>query len=162
MYRTEAVKILAISGDINQEIIKAAYRKACFKFHPDRNPAGLEMMKLINIAFEVLKKESDFTIVNDTPDYDDKLSDAIKAALRMEGIDIEVCGVWVWLSGDTRPHKEEIKKSGYKWASKKMKWYFRPADYKSRSRGKFSMEDIRTFHGSREIRAEKEERKKIK
>lgn len=117
------------------------------------------MMKLVNQAFEILKKEQDFSIENES-NYDEKLSDAINAAMTMEGVVIEICGLWVWLSGDTRPHKEAIKQADYKWASKKKMWYFRPADYKSSSRGKFNMDEIREKHGSKVLN--KKETKKIK
>jgi len=160
MTKNDAVKILNLTGEINQAAIKKAYQAACSKFHPDRNPAGLEMMKLINQAYEVLKNEPDFSTDNES-NYDEKLSDAINAAMTMEGVIIEICGLWVWLSGDTRPHKDAIKEAGYKWASKKKMWYFRPADYKSSSRGKFSMDEIRGLHGSKVLN-KKEERKKIK
>lgn len=40
----DALSILGCSAAANQDAIKAAYRKACIKYHPDRNPAGLEMM----------------------------------------------------------------------------------------------------------------------
>ena len=33
----------------------SVYRQAALKFHPDRNPAGAEMMKIINAAYDVLK-----------------------------------------------------------------------------------------------------------
>jgi curved DNA-binding protein CbpA len=159
MFKNDAVKVLNLTGEINQAAIKKAYQAACSKFHPDRNPAGLEMMKLINQAYEVLKNEQDFTTTNET-NYDEKLSDAINAAMRMDGVNIEICGLWVWLSGDTRPHKEAIKEAGYFWASKKRMWYFRPADYKSSSRGKLNMDEIREKHGSKFIK--KEESKKLK
>ena len=72
----------------------------------------------------------------------------------MEGVTIEVCGIWVWLSGNTKTHKDAIKEAGYKWASKKMQWYFRPDDYKSSSRGTLSMDEIRERHGSQTIETE--------
>jgi hypothetical protein len=158
MNKFEAVKILNLTGEINQEAVKQAYRRACMKYHPDRNPAGLEMMKLINVAYELLCNEADFSFTNDT-NYDSKLNDAIIAAMAFEGVVIEVCGIWVWLSGNTKQHKEAIKASGFKWASKKMQWYFRPDDYKSFSRGKLSMDEIRERHGSKVIN--REERDKI-
>jgi len=159
MTKNDAVKILNLTGEINQAAIKKAYQAASSKFHPDRNPAGLEMMKLVNQAFEFLKNEQDFIVENDT-NYDEKLNDAINAAMTMEGVVIEICGLWIWLSGDTRPHKEAIKEAGYKWASKKRMWYFRPADYKSSSRGKLNMDEIREKHGSKVLN--KKEAKKIK
>ncbi len=159
MNKSDAAKILNLTGNITQEIIKAAYRKACFKYHPDRNPAGLEMMKVINQAYEALKSEADFSVDNDT-EYDSKLNDAINDVINLDGVEIELCGVWVWLSGNTRQHKEIIKAAGFFWGSVKKKWYFRPADYKSKSRGKLDMDDIRDKHGSRILK--KQIRKKIK
>jgi curved DNA-binding protein CbpA len=152
MNKFEAIKILNLTGDINQDLIKQAYRKACTKFHPYRNPAGIEIMKLLNQAFETLKKEPDFAAENKTEGYDESLNDAINAVMQMDGVIIEICGLWVWLSGDTRPHKTEIKEAGYFWASKKMMWYFRPADFKSKGRGKDSIDDIRAKYGSKEVK----------
>jgi curved DNA-binding protein CbpA len=159
MNKFEAVKMLNLSGNITQGAIKKAYRLACSKYHPDRNPAGLEMMKLINIAFDVLSKEPDFSFENKT-EYDSKLNDAINAVINLEGVTVEVCGLWVWLSGNTRAHKDAIKEAGYFWASKKMMWYFRPEDYKSGNRGTFDIDRIRERHGSQII--EKEERVKVR
>ena len=159
MVQEDYYQVLGVDKKATAKQIKEAYRQLAFKFHPDRNTAGLEMMKLINQAYEVLKNEQDFTTTNET-NYDEKLSDAINAAMRMIGVNIEICGLWVWLSGDTRPHKEAIKEAGYFWASKKRMWYFRPADYKSSSRGKFNMNEIREKHGSKFIK--KEESKKLK
>ena len=36
----DAAKILNVSGHVTPKDIKAAYRKAAMKYHPDRNPAG--------------------------------------------------------------------------------------------------------------------------
>ncbi len=155
MFKNEAIKILNLSGEVTQEIIKKAYRAACQKFHPDRNPAGLEMMKLVNVAYELLQNEPNFSAPNETAtNYDEKLNEAINTAMRMEGVEIEICGIWVWLTGNTRPYKDAIKEGGYFWASKKKMWYFRPADYKSSSRGKFNMNQIRDMHGSKFIKKE--------
>lgn len=153
MNKFEAVKILNLSGEINQAAIKLAYRKACSKYHPDHNPAGLEMMKLVNVAYDVLCKEEDFSFTNNT-NYDSKLNDAINAVINMEGINIEICGIWIWLSGNTKQFKEELKKAGYKWAAKKLQWYFRPEDYKSSNRKVLSMDEIREKHGSKIIPTE--------
>lgn len=55
----DACKILELSGVINADDIKKAYRKACMKYHPDRNPSGEHMMKLVNAAYAVLKDHSE-------------------------------------------------------------------------------------------------------
>ena len=52
----DAFSILGLSASADQEDIKTAYRKACIKYHPDRNPAGMEMMKAVNVAYRSLNE----------------------------------------------------------------------------------------------------------
>ncbi len=151
MHINDALKVFGITGEYNPDTVKASYRKACSIYHPDRNPAGLEMMKLVNQAYEALKNASgEAKIEGDYSTYGEDLNAALNAVMGL-GFDIEICGAWIWLHGDTRPHKELLKTAGFKWAPKKKLWYFRPADYKSRGRGKFSMDEIRATHGSEKV-----------
>lgn len=154
MKKSEAMNILNMSI-FTQAILKQAYLKACSKYHPDRNPGGLEMMKAVNVAYSFLKTIPDGDETTETEgtgiDFGEAMNAAINAVIDMEGVLIEICGNWIWLSGDTRPHKDGIKAAGFWWASKKMQWYFRPADYKSSARGSFSMDDIREKHGSKSV-----------
>lgn len=161
MNHAQALKILGLNGSASFDDIKAAYRRACSQYHPDRNPAGLEMMKLINNAYQSL---SDYVqgSVKDEPQFEaESLSDELNAALNAIihlGLTIEICGSWIWVSGDTRPHKEILKSAGYRWAPKKLMWSFCGGERTS-SRGKFSMDDIRNRHGS--VHVKEQERKSI-
>lgn len=100
----DALSILGLTAAADQEAIKQAYRKASFKYHPDRNPAGLEMMKAVNVAYQFLTEigynGADRPIEEDVnADFGEMLNDAINAVIGFAGINIEVCGAWVWLSG---------------------------------------------------------------
>lgn len=156
----DALNLLGLKPGVGQADIKTAYRKASFKYHPDRNSAGLEMMKAINEAYETLKGYSgegfEFAEEEMDLDYGDSFNKALKAAIEA-GLNIEICGAWIWVSGDTRPVKEALKASRYKWARKKQKWYFRPEKYKSRNRSSWSMEKIRTKYGSKNMRKKSEQ-----
>jgi hypothetical protein len=153
MTNQDAVNLLGLSGEITPEIVKLAYRRASMKFHPDRNPAGLVMMQAINAAYALI---SEFTgNLEPANGYDEMLNDAINAVVTCEGIIIEVCGNWVWLSGDTKTHKEIIKASGFKWGNVKKMWYFRPEEWKSSNRKNNSIDDIRSVHGSVKIETKK-------
>ena len=79
--------------------------------------------------------------------YSELLNDALNAVLGLQGLVIEVCGAWVWITGNTRDHKDALKAAAFKWANKKKAWYYRPAEYKSRGRGKASLEEIRANIG---------------
>ena len=157
MNQKDALSILNIQpGHITPADIKTAYRKAAAKFHPDHNPAGLEMMKLVNIAYETLKnyegdiEQSEAALKN----YGDVLNAALNEVIDL-GFEIEVCGAWVWLHGDTKPHRELLKAAGYKWSPKKTCWYFRPEDYKSFNRSSWSMDKIRANYGSEAVNKKK-------
>ena len=54
-----------------------AYRRAAAKYHPDHNPAGLEMMKLVNVAYDTLKDyEGDIESPESNNDYGEALNAA--------------------------------------------------------------------------------------
>jgi hypothetical protein len=149
----DALSILGLNAIANQEAIKTAYRKACAKYHPDRNPAGLEMMKAVNVAYrflvDIVYDGSERPIDEEVnSDFGEALNAAINAVINLSDINIEVCGAWVWLTGNTRPHKDEIKAAGYWWAKKKAAWYFRPQDYKSSNHGSWDLLKIRDAYGS--------------
>ncbi|MBS0350596.1 MAG: hypothetical protein JSR33_05305 [Proteobacteria bacterium] len=82
--------------------------------------------------------------------YAEMLNQALNAIMGLP-LKIEICGAWVWLSGDTRPHKELLKQHGFRWAPKKERWFYRPEEYRSSNRGEWSMEKIRTKYGSRPV-----------
>ena len=153
----DAAKILNLNGDITPKEVKKAYRLAAKEFHPDRNPAGAEMMKMINAAYETLK---DFTGKIHNQDkkksaddskqenYTDAVNEALNKILDLDGLIIEVCGAWVWVSGETKKHRERLKEADFKYASKKKRWFFRPEDWKSKNRTLYSMDEIREKYGS--------------
>lgn len=161
MNMQDSLNILGIQGqDITLDQIKLAYRQAAKKFHPDRNPGGLEMMKAVNQAYEHLQSLDWTRPVNSTGQnvgYGDELMAFINAVAVLDGVSLEVCGSWVWVSGNTKPHKDVIKAAGGRWASKKLQWYFRPEGKKAyRSKGEWDMDKIRETFGSQSVDAKKQ------
>lgn len=159
----DALNILGLSGDsITIDDCRAAYRRASMKYHPDRNPGGLEMMKAVNAAWDTLQawewREGTVSAEEGkNTGYGDKLNDAINAVAGLDGVNLEVCGAWLWASGNTKPHKEVFKAAGYYWASKKHQWYFRPPEWKSSNRhGEWTIDEIREKYGSSEVKGRKQ------
>ena len=68
--------------------------------------------------------------------------------MKLDGLELEVCGDWIWISGNTFQNKTAIKEAGCRWASKKKLWYWRPADYVKKTRKTLDMDQIRNLHGS--------------
>lgn len=151
MNKFEAANILGLVGTVSQEDIKKAYRKKAAEFHPDRNPNGTEMMQIINAAYDLLKDVESLEVFEDkvTADYPNELSKALNAITQLHGIDIVICGLWVWVSGNTKEHKETLKENGFKWSKNKAQWYYRPAKAKSYRKSKeWNMDDIKNHYGS--------------
>ena len=68
MEHRDYYEILCVPFDANEKLIKAAYRKLAFQYHPDRNtgdPESANKMKAINEAYAVLSNPSK------RKDYDD-------------------------------------------------------------------------------------------
>ena len=42
----------------------------------------------------------------------------------IDGIIIEIVGVFVWVSGNTYPHKEKLKELNYHYSDNKKSWYY--------------------------------------
>lgn len=159
MNKYDACKILGLSGSITPELTKKMYRHACKEYHPDRNPAGLEMMKMVNAAYQFLKDLTDDITITDTQaQYGEEVSAALNAIITINDLEIEICGAWVWVSGDTKAHKDLLKENGFKWASKKKVWYFRPEAERSFSRGKLSLDEIRVKYGSQRMNSQPKKR----
>lgn len=156
----DAFNILGIpNGNVTPDDITKAYRAAAMKYHPDRNPAGLEMMKLINAAKEALNDFTSGESASNSHDYGEKINTALNAIVEL-GLTIEVCGAWVWVTGDTKTHREILKSAGFYWAQKKLAWYFRPEEYKChRSRGSLTLDKIRSKYGSQTVNNKQEEKR---
>lgn len=150
----DALAILNIqSHPVTSDDIKTAYQKAVSLYHPDRNPAGLEMMKLIHMAYAALKDYEGTFDETDHPhkNYGETLNNALNAILDL-GLDIEICGTWIWVSGDTKPHRETLKLAGYRWSPPKSCWYFRPEENKSYNRSSWAMDKIRQTYGNQAMK----------
>ena len=149
---SEALAILKLSVDANQEIIKKRYKELAKKYHPDLNPVGDQMMKMINAAYETLKdyKPHDADHVNKT--NLDSLEGVLKELIKISNITIEIVGSWIWVAGDTRACKESLKKLGLRWSKPRKSWYYCDSQkkfFKSVSRKTF--DEIRNTYGSTKV-----------
>ena len=84
-------------------------------------------------------------------------SDEFRAILdklmQFVGLELEICGDWIWINGNTYQLKDQLKALGCYWANKKKAWYWRPADYVKVSKKEWSMSKIRFRFGSESFRS---------
>lgn len=147
------------SGVNSLEALKREYKRLALENHPDRG-GDTATMQAINAEYdEAFARLRD---VHETADVSNsggtqKRATAETAAefriiidtlIRMGGIEIELCGRWLWISGNTYAHRAELKAAGCKWASKKQMWYWHPAGEITNSRRSTPMDRIRSRYGS--------------
>lgn len=148
------------------EELRRQYKDLLKVYHPD-NGGNEEIMKAINVEYEQLFKtlknrhENKASSTGSTHkesfynfEEDEKLREILNKVINFEGITIEICGNWIWISGNTYQYKKDFKAFGFKWASRKKMWYWMPETYIKKSRKALSMEDIRSYYGSTEVKTE--------
>lgn len=147
--------------------LKKAYRAAAFQYHPDRG-GDTATMQRVNAEyaerFEALKHQQNARAAEDqtgktraTNETAGDFIHIVEELLKLDGLEIELCGRWLWISGETKPHKDQLKALGCRWCSTKKIWSWHyEGDGDSRSRGKRTMDQIRNKYGS--TRFERSER----
>lgn len=150
------------------EDLRKQYKELLKQHHPD-NGGNLEIMQAVNAEYDKLFKilknqhESNYSSDSDTAntDYnnmkydfaeDEKLREMLSKVIHFTGIDLELVGAWIWLSGNTYSCKKELKELGFKWAKQKKMWYWHSEAFRKKSRKTLSMDDIRSYYGSTEVK----------
>ena len=161
------------------EEVKNEYRRLCKQHHPDLGtPEEKEWrtktMQQINLEYaqqsamwrqaEMREKaraqgkpeptEQDFT---NAAEVDERIRAAIEQIIRHAYLDIEICGLWVWVSGTskrgTSPENDaaldDLHTAQFRWASKKKMWYF--AGVPGGGHREFDMSEIRDRYGSQHV-----------
>lgn len=155
--------------DVNTlEELRRQYRDLLKKYHPDNKDGSTEATQEINAEYDRLFKllkdrhesksadsrESNAKTDSNNMKYDftedAKLREVLQQIITFEGINIEVCGSWIW-AFDSYDYRKELKKLGFKYASKKRAWYWHSEAFRKKGRKTLSMDDIRSYYGSTEV-----------
>lgn len=163
------LKYFKIYGEITENVIKKQWRKIALDNHPDKG--GVQAVYVeAQTEYEMLQGKIG-VILNDNPEnynnWNDffahvsvKVNAAYQALSEIPQIrEIEICGTWIWVDLDkneidAREKLKSIEVEGIKFRFHRVKktWYF--AGQKSTARRKYTMEEIRTLHGSKTYKKE--------
>jgi hypothetical protein len=165
------MKTLFFSGCETLDDVKKRYKVLALANHPDRG-GDTETMQAINLEYEKIIKSGCFEFKTEEEKQENLIyPEVISNLVTLEGIVIEVIFRWIWVSGNTKQHRQALKNFGLKYAPKKQMWYYRPEGWaKVFNRSKpMDMEEIRARYGSEFVnkndyknRNKKEEEKTLK
>ncbi len=118
------------------EELKKQYFSLAKEYHPDINKNGLEIMQAINSEYDRLftkyrdvhrniRKDggrTTYTSTTATAEAPEDFRDIINQLIILQGLQVELCGRWLWVSGETLKHKDILKTLGCKWSKAKKMW----------------------------------------
>ena len=134
--------------------LKKEYRRLAMIHHPDHG-GDTATMQAINgeysEAFARLKDQHNAAAdeAHQTTETPEEFISIISQLLRFPGLIVELCGSWLWITGETYAIKDQLKAAGCRWSSSKKAWYWHhPEDGHRWHKGTATMSDIRTKYGS--------------
>lgn len=156
------------------ESIKAEYKRLSFANHPDLG-GDTATMQTINREYEqALKRCDGQKSINEdgsthtykwNQETEEKVMQAIYSliSLNMENVEVCLIGVWIWITGDTKPHKEALKGIGCRWHSQRGCWYYKPYEgYTRHSKGSLSELAGKYGYEKVDLKKKRSKSKKIK
>ena len=149
------------------EELKAEYKRLALQYHPDvtGDAATEPIMQQINAQYDDawprLKDRHEstheetagqvYTASQSTAETPEEFRAVIIAVLQMQGVTLELCGRWLWITGNTRPYADTLKALGCRWSPKKVAWNWHTAQDFSFGRGHWTLDKIRNAYGSARI-----------
>lgn len=160
--KSHNVNIRVLSGFFDTSVIKELddlkkqYLKLAKKYHPDAGGTTAQFQDLQNEYEKLFDKIIQGSALNNEQkqteiQIDEAIREVINKLVLIEGIDIELIGKWLWITGNTYPVKDTLKSAGLIFIKKDNKPYWIYKGVESAGRGKLSIEEIKQKYGSHKI-----------
>lgn len=150
------------------EELKKEYKKLCLKLHPDKGGSAAEFKAMQGEYEEAAKriargeaagnyrhnqkKDGTYKTAEEIYEEQTAFKAVIEKLINLEGLELEICGNWLWIGGNTYQWHAEIKEVGCKWAAKKQLWYWHAGEWVKKTKKVLTMDEIRDLHGSEKLK----------
>lgn len=142
--------------------LRKEYRRLAFIYHPDKG-GDTVLMQILNDRYDRLsekfiKENVDFS--EGRKEYEMQVSEEIREMLDrimfLQGVDIEVIGGWIWITGNTFAVRTTLKSLGFIFSHSKTAWYWHKGEYRKKNGKIHSMDEMRDFWGSLKVETQPE------
>lgn len=142
--------------------LRKEYRRLAMIYHPDKGGSTILMQEL-NDRYERLSKK----LINSNPEFSEAkkeweqqvsedIRDMLDHIIFLKGVDIEVIGSWIWITGNTFQVRVTLKNAGFNFSHQKCAWYWHKGEYRKKNGTLKSLEEVRQFWGSRKVSTKSE------
>lgn len=154
------------------EDVKETFKRLAKELHPDNGGDAEQFKAMMNeytVAFNryknVHRKDQDRQESKDNgaenrsnsraeyQESPEEFAEIINKVIFMDGVEIEIVGRWVWLSGNTYFYKDQIKEAGFMWSSKHRKWFWNGGERKSKKHSNLTYEQVKNLHGCQKVKS---------
>ncbi len=142
--------------------LRKEYRRLAFIYHPDKG-GDTVLMQILNDQYERLsekfiKENVDFS--EGRKEYvmqvSEEIRDMLDRIMFLKGVDIEVIGGWIWITGNTFAIRTTLKSLGFLFSHPKTAWYWHKGEYRKKNGKIQSMDEMRDFWGTQKIESQPE------
>ena len=140
------------------EDVKARFKELVKQLHPD-NGGNAEMFKDMmaeyNIAFNryknIHRKASGETYEKATAETPHQFAAVVESLMKIDDISIDLVGEWLWIKGNTYPHRIQLAALGCFWSSGHKCWIYN-GDKKRRQRHNMAESEIIEKYGKKNLK----------
>ena len=145
------------------EELKKEYRKLAKQLHPALG-GHTEEFKIMQNEYEIMwerfknihTNSNGETYTKETTETPQEFINIINVLTSLNDIYVEICGSWIWVSGNTKEHKEILKNLKFRYAHKKQAWYYHTEPYRKKGKRELTLDEIRDMFGSEKYQSKQE------
>lgn len=67
------------------------------------------------------------------------------------GLTLEIVGSWLWVWGDTYPHRDALRAAGLRWSSRRGRWHWAPEQRRGYGHSRADFQYIEAKYGAESL-----------